>query len=419
MQVHRTIRYRVHPRTRSKVRKLFGQASACRFVWNHFVGKLRDDYKQYGVCNPYFMRDMETDGGVALRSTGKAFKELRDTDEMWLNDHSCHITREVLRALETTYKAFYKGARGLPRFKGKYDVEPSFPLATGTFKLNGDWLHVQKIGQLKLAGHNPYSGAKPVSGTIKHEAGRWYSYIVYKVDEAEASLPHEIRAVGIDRNVGQVTTSDGVIYARRNMERLEARRRRYQRMMSRRDKGSRKEKRAPSHRYMRAKLMHGKTHKKLLHARLDWCHQVSREIANRYNVAYLEDLNVKGMTASAKGTKEAPGKNVKAKSGLNRKILNTGWHRFEQCLSYKMSVEKVPAAYTSRRCNACGYTEKANRKTQSDFECRSCGHRDNADVNAALNILASGNGAAGRGGGNVGRPVKRQTDTESTADLCR
>ena len=109
-------------------------------------------------------------------------------------------------------------------------------------------------------------------------------------------------------------------------------------MTSRRDKRSRKEKRLPSHRYTRAKLMHGKTHKKLLYARLDWCHQVSREVANRCNVAYLEDLNVKGMTASAKGTKEAPGKNVKAKSGLNREILNTGWRGFGQCLSYKMSV---------------------------------------------------------------------------------
>ena len=88
-----------------------------------------------------------------------------------------------------------------------------------------------------------------------------------------------------------------------------------------------------------------------------------------------------------------------------------------------MSVEKVPAAYTSRHCNACGHTEKANRKTQSDAECRSCGYRGNADVNAALNVLSenedSGNGAAGRGGGDVGRPVKRQTDTESPVGLWR
>ena len=141
----------------------------------------------------------------------------------------------------------------MPRFKGKYESEPFIPLPTGTFKLKGDWLHVQKIGQLKLVGSNPYPNGKPASGTLKHEAGRWYAYIVYKVEQPEALLPHEIRAVGIDRNCGHLATSDGVIYARRNMERQEAKRRRYQRMTSRRDKGDRKEKRDPSRRYMQAR----------------------------------------------------------------------------------------------------------------------------------------------------------------------
>ena len=52
--------------------------------------------------------------------------------------------------------------------------------------------------------------------------------------------------------------------------------------------------------------------------------------------------------------------------------------------------------------------DKANRKTQSKFKCRYCGHEDNADVNAALNILAAGNTATGRGGSGVARPMKRQ-----------
>ena len=407
VKTHRTIRYRVHPRTKSKSDKLFGQAGACRFVWNHFVGKLRDEYVYYGECNPYFKR---IDKKRGKPPTGRVFKWLRDS-KPWMKDYSSNITRGVLPQIETTYKRFYKGKGGLPRFKGKYDNEPFIPLPTGTFKLKGDWLHVQKIGQLKLVGSNPYPDGKPVSGTLKHEAGRWYAYIVYKVEQPETSLPHEIRAVGIDRNCGQLATSDGMIYARRSMMLYEARRRRYQRMMSRRDKGDRKEKRDPSRRYMQARCKHQRAHKKLLHARLDWCHKVSREIANKYDVAYLEDLKIKDMTASAKGTAEAPGKDVKAKSGLNKSILDTGWGIFERCLSYKMSVEKVPARYTSQRCNACGHTEKGNRKSQSEFECRSCGHRDNADVNAALNILASGNGATGRGAGDVGRAMKRQIDT--------
>ena len=119
------------------------------------------------------------------------------------------------------------------------------------------------------------------------------------------------------------------------------------------------------------------------------------------------------MTASAKGTVEKPGKNVKQKAGLNRVILCTGWHQFEQMLTYKCrQVIKVPAAYTSQRCNACGHTEKDNRKTQEEFKCVACGHKINADYNASANILASGIGAAARGGAYpLGSPMIREMDT--------
>ena len=101
---------------------------------------------------------------------------------------------------------------------------------------------------------------------------------------------------------------------------------------------------------------------------------------------------------------------AKDKEGVNQAILSSGWHKLEQCLAYQSSVVKVAPHYTSQTCHECGHVAKENRKTQSGFECVACGHRDNADVNAALNIMAFGNGAAGRGDGGVTRSVKRQTD---------
>ena len=85
MKVHKTIRYRVHPGTKSKADKLFGQAGACRYVWNHFVGKLRDDYVYYGECNPYFKW---TNKKRLIPSTSTVFKWLRDS-KPWLKEHSC------------------------------------------------------------------------------------------------------------------------------------------------------------------------------------------------------------------------------------------------------------------------------------------------------------------------------------------
>ena len=393
MKTHRTIRYRLHPGSTVKAKKLQGTAEACRYTWNHFVGKLKDDYEWSGRCEPNWY------------SLGKLFAIWRKHQVPWLQDYSFGIVRLSLKPIETNYKQFFKKQGGLPRFKAHYDHVPSFPLAAGLFKLQGEYLHIQRIGQVKLSGNNPYKDAKPVSGTIKKEARGWYAYIVFEVQVT--ALPSAIKPVGIDRNVGQITRSDGVAHRVPDVSMLEARKRRYQRMMARRERGRRKQGIKPSNRYLKARNLHARTAQKIVQARTNWCHQTSREIANKYNVAYLEDLNTQGMTAKGKG-----------KTGLNRQIRNTNWHKLEQCLGYKSSVIKVAPHYTSQTCNQCGHSSKENRKSQAHFECVKCGHRDNADINAALNILAFGNGAAGRGGGDMSRPVKRQMGSESPVDFA-
>ena len=105
------------------------------------------------------------------------------------------------------------------------------------------------------------------------------------------------------------------------------------------------------------------------------------------------------MTRSAKGDAENPGVNVRRKARLNREILGTGWTGLRQKLEYKAHrIIAVDPKYTSQRCHDCGHVEAANRKSQAVFVCEQCGHTGNADINAALNILALGTGAAGRGG---------------------
>lgn len=109
---------------------------------------------------------------------------------------------------------------------------------------------------------------------------------------------------------------------------------------------------------------------------------------------------VASMSRSAKGTAEKPGKNVAAKSGLNKSILDQGWGMFREILNYKLDWKggellAVPAAYTSQTCSDCGHVTKENRKSQSRFECVQCGHSANADTNAAINILRAGQALRG------------------------
>ncbi|MDY0222868.1 MAG: transposase, partial [Desulfobacterium sp.] len=156
---------------------------------------------------------------------------------------------------------------------------------------------------------------------------------------------------------------------------------RLQTQLSRQRKGS--------NRRRRTKNKIGRAHDKIANIRKDFCHQTSRKLIDKpeTKIYVLEDLRTKNMTKSAKGTIEKPGKSVKAKSGLNRSILDKGWNMMENFIKYKAFIAgkvmyKVPAAYTSQECAVCGHIHSDNRISQELFLCLVCGNADNADNNA-------------------------------------
>ncbi|MGC2007069.1 RNA-guided endonuclease InsQ/TnpB family protein, partial [Trebonia sp.] len=143
--------------------------------------------------------------------------------------------------------------------------------------------------------------------------------------------------------------------------------------------------------------------------RKDWAEKASTDIARRFDVIRVEDLRIGNMTRSARGTAKEPGRNVRAKAGLNREILRSGWGVLERRLQDKAPgrVEKINAAYTSQTCSGCGHRDPESRESQSRFRCRACGLTINADVNAARNT-AAGHAATARGGDGAARPVNRE-----------
>ena len=105
----------------------------------------------------------------------------------------------------------------------------------------------------------------------------------------------------------------------------------------------------------------------------------------------IEDLQVRNMSKSAAGTLDNPGKNVRAKSGLNKSILDQGWFEFRRQLDYKLAwrggwLVTVPPQNTSRTCPCCGHVSADNRQTQARFLCVECGFEENADLVGAINI---------------------------------
>lgn len=132
----------------------------------------------------------------------------------------------------------------------------------------------------------------------------------------------------------------------------------------------------------------------------------------------LEDLQVRNMSRSAAGSVESPGRRVRAKSGLNRSILDQGWFEFRRQLQYKLGwnggiLTVVPPRNTSRECPACGHVEAANRSTQAQFRCLECGFSENADLVGAINILARGHRVAACGDTSPARGASAQEPTEA------
>jgi putative transposase len=138
-----------------------------------------------------------------------------------------------------------------------------------------------------------------------------------------------------------------------------------------------------------------KLHLKIAQVRNNFLHQTSHTISKNHAMIVMEAQSVADMSRSSKGTLDTHGKRVAQKSGLNRSILDQGWGEFRRQIEYKQQWKGgitlfVPAHHTSQTCHACGHVDPDNRKTQDAFECTACGHTENADINAAKNILVRG-----------------------------
>ena len=396
----RAVRYRVLPGTRAKARKLNRLAGACRHVWNWALGS------QNAAWLGWQFSSTGRPSAPTFFTLGKAFTGLRNSDgHEWLRELPFTEVRYTLKRQADAWSEFLNGGRGHPKFKGR-DGEAGFTIPERVRIADG-FISVPKLGSYRLRrrGGNPHSDGVAKQAVFKREGVKWFCTVFYEV--AIEPRPDDGTVVGVDRNVGQCALSTGKIVRLPDMACLEARKRRYQRRMARQAKGSGRRSRT------RVKL--ARTSRRIANVRSNWCHQASKRIADAAHTVAIEDLNTQGMTRSAKGNQTKLGTNVKAKSGLNREILASGWHGLERHLDYKAGVVvRINPARTSQTCHECGFADSANRPSQSTFRCQACGHSANADVNAALNIRRQGLARLdGEGRGcSKARPMTRQTGGE-------
>ena len=232
-------------------------------------------------------------------------------------------------------------------------------------------------------------------------AGRWH--VGFTAIPNPIPFPGTGETVGIDRGVAvSAALSTGeLLHAPGLTTRLRKRVWRLERKLARARRGS--------NRRARVKLTIAKLKVRETDRRKDWAEKTSTDLARRFDVIRVEDLQIANMTRSARGTAGNPGRNVHAKAGLNREIMRSGWGLLVRRLGEKAvgRVEKVKPHYTSLRCSACGHVDPESRESQARFVCTACGFACNADVNAAKNI-AAGHAVTARGGFRGAGPANRE-----------
>ncbi|MFL6189542.1 MAG: RNA-guided endonuclease InsQ/TnpB family protein [Actinomycetes bacterium] len=333
---------------------------------------------------------------VSYGDQSAQLKEIRAADPDGQGRHSFTAQQQTLRRLNVVFAAYLKHVRavkghkrrvGYPRFKPYQRFDQVLFVAGDGVKWEpvdgGRWAHatLRAVGRVKVKQHRPVVGwVKTLQ--LKREGRRWY---VIVVTEAEpVPLPPTGRSVGVDVGVARfLTTSDGQVVA--NPRFLDTAQERIVELQRRRQHA-----RAGSGNRRRVRRALAKEWRKLRKQRRDFHHKTARSLVDSCDTIALENLRVAAMTAAAAGTVEAPGRNVAAKAGLNRSILDAGWTQFARILVAKAESAGRPVIFvnpssTSIDCHTCG--ARCVRPRQDTVVCPVHGELD-ADLNGARNIAS-------------------------------
>jgi putative transposase len=342
-------------------------AGAARWAYNWGLARKQEAYRATGT-NP---------SAIDLH---RELNALKQTAVPWMYEVSKCAPQEALRNLDTAFAHFFRrcqlkqqgklrGKVGYPHFKTRKRGLGSFRL-TCSIVVFADAIQLPRLGRLRLKerGYLP-TAAKILSATVSERAGRWYVSVLV---EQEHRVPkNRGLVVGVDLGVKSLATlSDGTVEPNpRHLRMCLGKLKRMQRMVSRKQKGSRNRKKAVN-RLARA-------HHRVANQRADTLHHLTSRLAKTKAVVVIEDLNVSGMLKN---------------HHLAQAIGDVGFYEFQRQLLYKAvwyGCQVVVASRwepSSKACSSCGWVDDDLTLTDRMFHCQACGQSLDRDLNAALNL---------------------------------
>ena len=374
METHKTFQLRGYL-TKAGYARLDAILTECAILYNAALQEWRDAYRMAGVS-------------VNVFSQNKEFTAVRAQDALWGGIHTL-VGRGVLRRLENARQAFYRRVKagekpGFPRFKSRRRWRSIQISGAYRGMVRSNHLQIKGLPRIKFKAKRELPRSENIrSIAIVRRGWRVDLNLTYRI-EVEPLPPAGGQTVGIDMGItDRMTLSTGETYNRRAVDREDIAKK--QRRLARCKKGSREWRR-------RLRIL-ANAHSKSRIRNRNECHEITTDIVRRFDTIAVEDLQVKNMTRSARGTVEEPGRNVKAKAGLNREIQSQTWRLIRQQLTYKAEwagreLVAVHPHYTSQTCSGCGEVDRESRIGKV-FRCLACGLEMDADVNAAINIRDS------------------------------
>ena len=355
----KSFKYKIKPNEEQIVllNKHFGSV---RFIYNHYLNERKVEYETNKQTLNYY-------------DNANSLTKLKKLEEFkWLKEISSQSLQYSLKCLEGSYNGFFKGRTKFPRFKSKHDRN-SLCVPKYTKVINVKLIIPKFKDAIKIIQDRKFKGEIRQATLSKTPTGEFFVSILVETDHKKFEKTG--KQVGIDLGIKDfVITSDGLNYKNNRWTKTYAKKlKENQQHLSRKTKGS--------NRYNKQKLKVAKLHKKIANSRLDNLHKVSTELIKKYDIIYIEDLNIKGMIKNHK---------------LAKHISDVSWGKFLTLLDYKAEwndkkIVKIDRFFpSSKQCNNCGYINQNLKLDIREWTCPSCKSKLDRDLNASKNILKEG-----------------------------
>lgn len=348
-------RNRIYP-TAAQAEQLTRDIHNARFVWNNALANAKDNRWNFN-------------------ESSRNLTELkRELEYEWLQQSSAVALTQKLRDLQDAFSRMFKKQNKYPSFKSRFNLKQS--VRYSDIRLNDDnTITIPKCGAIRMKITRD-DLTQPKLITISKEYNRWYASFSYETEAQPLPKPNVITGIDLGLKDFAITCNEKGEVQKHNipdLDKKERRKRRYQRVMSRRTKGS--------NRRQKAKLKVFRAGRHISDVRKDYQHKLSNQLTRNNQAVVIENLNIKGMQKNRK---------------VSRAVHQSSWYQFITMLKYKAiryggEVIQVDRWYPSTKlCSCCGYKNDELTLADRYWTCPECGSEHDRDVNAAQNLVKEG-----------------------------